>query len=655
MTAIEEIKQRIDIVEFISRYTPLQRAGSRYKGLCPFHNERTPSFIVSPDRGSWHCFGACSTGGDIFEFLMRKENMSFRDALETLARETGVELDDHNGDPERRRRAGLYAINEDAAAYFQDILRHHAQAAPARAYLERRQIDAATAERFAIGYALDKWDGLRNHLLHLGHSLPDLIAAGVIKENAEQTSTYDVFRGRVIIPIRDRRGRIVGFGGRVLDDSVPKYLNTPDTALFHKTKTIYAIDLAQDAIRRADQVVIVEGYMDVIAAHQYGFENVVACMGTALTSDQLQQLNRYTDNFVLALDADAAGQQATLRGLNQAREALQRQARLRPTAQGLAFEQRLAANLQIVSMPEGTDPDDVIRRDPAAWRDLVAGAQPLVEFFFKIAADRFDLTSGPGKGAAVSSLAPLIAELGDDVEREHYTRQLSKLVNISLERIEERVQAAVRTESVRHRRRPAPDELSPAPPRDAAVMPPPRGAEQGGFTQEDHLLALLLSSPELLIWLVQACGRMEIQPIQVDDFQRLENREIYRTLRQYLVGDEGWDSTLFQDELADPLHGRFGLMLAYGAQHPSRDATAVQEDAVKRLLSVRLNRLKEQSREINEMQRDLQEAHETAAAKDVGQANHEITRERWHLERLVKHLNELLYEQNRHNAGVRIQ
>ena len=185
MTAIDEIKQRIDIVEFISRYTPLQRAGSRYKGLCPFHNERTPSFIVSPDRGMWHCFGACGTGGDVFEFLMRKENLTFYEALETLARETGVELTGPEDDPARRQRSSIAAINGAAAAYFQEILRHHPAAAGARAYLERRQIDQATVERFAIGFALDSWDGLRNHLIHLGFRPDDLITAGVIKENAD--------------------------------------------------------------------------------------------------------------------------------------------------------------------------------------------------------------------------------------------------------------------------------------------------------------------------------------------------------------------------------------------------------------------------------------------------------------------------------------
>ncbi len=659
MTAIDEIKQRIDIVEFISRYTPLQRAGSRYKGLCPFHNERTPSFIVSPDRGTWHCFGACGTGGDIFEFLMRKENLTFYEALETLARETGVELTGPEDDPARRQRSSIVAINGAAAAYFQEVLRHHPAAAGARQYLERRRIDQAAAERFGIGFALDSWDGLRNHLIHLGFRPDELLTAGVIKENADQTSTYDVFRNRIVIPIRDIRERIIGFGGRVLDDAVPKYLNTPETALFHKSNVVYGIDLAQQAIREADKVVIVEGYMDVIAAHQHGFANVVACMGTALTSEQLQQLQRYTDNFVLALDADAAGQQATMRGLNQAREALKRQARLRPTARGLAFEQRLTANLQIVSMPEGRDPDDVIRQDPAAWAELVENARPLVDFFFQIAADRFDLASGPGKGTAVSALAPLIAELSDDIEREHYIRQLSQLVGISLERIEDRVRAAVRTEQVKQRHRQ--ERLEPPATRDVAAArngssrSGPENLTRENFTQEDHLLALLLNSPELLIWMAQTCDRLEIQVVHMDDFKRTENREIYRTLRQHVVGDEPWDSALFQDELAEQLHGHFGHMMAYGAKHPQLNAVVVQEDAVKTLLKVRIGHLKNKTREVSELQREMQQAEGPSAAKELANVNNQTIRDLSHLERLLKHLPEFLYEKDRRNSGVRIR
>ncbi|MCB0023648.1 MAG: DNA primase, partial [Caldilinea sp.] len=275
----DEVRQRVDVVELISRYTPLKRAGSVYKGLCPFHSERTPSFVVFPHTGTWHCFGACGTGGDVFSFVMQKENLSFREALQMLAQQVGVDLSAGEQDSGADQRTRLVEANEAAAQYFQHILTHHAGAAGARGYLERRGIDDATAARFRLGYALDGWSGLRDHLLERGFALELLLEAGLIKRNEERQSTYDAFRNRVIYPICDRQGRVIGFGGRVLDDSVPKYLNTAETPLFHKSHVVYGLDQAHRAIRERDQVVIVEGYMDVIAAHQFGYTNVVACMG----------------------------------------------------------------------------------------------------------------------------------------------------------------------------------------------------------------------------------------------------------------------------------------------------------------------------------------------------------------------------------------
>ncbi len=359
MSAIDEIKARANIEDVIGRYTELKKAGSILKGLCPFHNERTPSFVVYPNSGTWHCFGACGTGGDVFSFLMRKENIDFREALVRLAQETGVSLEEDEHDEERSLKVALHEVNEAAAKYFHDLLLNHAQATRARAYLERRKLDGETADSFQIGFSLDQWSGLRDYLSGRGFPLETQLAAGLVKRNEQRETIYDAFRNRVIIPIRDRQGRVIGFGGRVLDDSQPKYLNTAETPLFHKSHVVFGIDRAQDAIRKADEVVIVEGYMDVIAAHQHGFANVVACMGTAITSDQLRQLERYTRNFVMALDADAAGQAATIRGLNQARQALTRVSKpvLTP-GRGVQMTERLDATLRIISMPEGMDPDD---------------------------------------------------------------------------------------------------------------------------------------------------------------------------------------------------------------------------------------------------------------------------------------------------------
>ena len=374
---------------------------------------------------------------------MRKENLDFREAVELLAKQAGIEITRARrgsqwaaASPDLRRQRGGRRLFRTMSSTTIRRQRRHAVTC------ERRGIDHATGEQFRLGFALDGWSSLRDHLLEQRFSLELLLEAGVVKRNEERNSTFDMFRNRVIFPIRDRQGRVIGFGGRVLDDSVPKYLNTSETPVFHKSHVIYGLDLAQRAIRERDQVVIVEGYMDVIAAHQFGFTNVVACMGTALTPEQLRQLQRYTDNFVLALDADAAGQQATIRGLNQARQSLVRVRKPVVTPGGVRLEDRLGANLAITTMPEGKDPDDVIRADPQRWQAAVDAAKPLVDFYFDVVASTEDLGSARGKGLAVAELAPLIAELGDEIERQHYVQRLSRLVQVDEITIAGRVQAA---------------------------------------------------------------------------------------------------------------------------------------------------------------------------------------------------------------------
>ncbi|MFZ1752198.1 MAG: toprim domain-containing protein, partial [Caldilineaceae bacterium] len=330
--------------------------------------------------------------------------------------------------------------------------------------------------------ALNSWDGLSNYLSSRNFATELQVEAGLLKVNEERHSTYDAFRNRIIIPIRDRQGRVIGFGGRVMDDSQPKYLNTSETPLFHKSSVVYGLDLAYKAIRKEEQVVIVEGYMDVIAAHQFGYANVVACMGTALTPEQLQQLQRYTDSFILALDADAAGQQATMRGLNQARQSLTRVSKPTITPGGrIRLEEKLGANLRIAAVPIGKDPDDLIRRDAALWQKVVEDAKPLVDFYFDVVATQLDLTSARGKGLAVVELAPLIAELSDTIERQHYIQQLSRLVQVDERTITNRVSAAGRTAQAMQRgqiNRPSPD-VRPGRPLSFSSSPPPPSLSAG--------------------------------------------------------------------------------------------------------------------------------------------------------------------------------
>ncbi len=689
MSVSDEVKQRIDIVEFISRYTPLKKAGSSYKGLCPFHTERTPSFVVFPNTGTWHCFGACGIGGDIFNFLEKKENLEFREALEILAREAGVQLDEPSG--EVSQRDALYAINEAAASYFAEVLRNHTAAAPAREYVARRGIDATTVEKFRIGFGLNGWNGLRDYLSEKGYDVEAQLRAGLVKRNEQRGTIYDAFRNRVITPIRDRMGRVIGFGGRVLDDSQPKYLNTAETPVFHKSSVVYGIDLAHEAIRAADRVVIVEGYMDVIAAHQFGFANVVACMGTALTTDQLRQLQRYTNNFVLALDADSAGQQATIRGLNQARQSLDRVSRpaVSPGG-GLHMEERLGANLLVCSMPEGQDPDDVLRRDPAQWESLVGQAKPLVEYYLGVAAKQLDLTSAAGKGALVSELAPLIAELGDEIERQHYVQELSRLVQIDELTVARRVQAAARTSRVPVRPRPVrpggrgrPPQRRPqtppangigsppgnddyGPPPDDEAMPPEYGMPSAAAFRtpppaprssgkEDYLLACLLHDPDLVIALSAEAVKCNVDPPAVQDWQHVENQEIFRALKRYIAGDADWDVEAFQEGLTSYLHGRLGMLLADAAILPHISTEEFPQELLKVLLRMRQDQIQSDITRIKYLIDDAQRGGDMEAVRRFDAANNRNLRMMSHLQDTWVGLTRVLAVQGRAEKGVKIR
>jgi DNA primase len=449
-----------------------------------------------------------------------------------------------------------------------------------------------------------------------------------------------------------------------MDDSVPKYLNNSETPVFHKSHVIYGLDLAHRAIRERDQVVIVEGYMDVIAAHQFGFANVVACMGTALTPEQLRQLQRYTDNFVLALDADAAGQQATIRGLNQARQSLARVRKPVVTPGGVRLEDRLGANLAITTMPEGKDPDDVIRADPQRWQAAVDAAKPLVDFYFDVVASIEDLSSARGKGLAVAELAPLIAELGDEIERQHYVQRLSRLVQVDEITIAGRVQAATRTQQANAERQR--QERSSAAARDegASELRAAPGARREvatasksqptRFEHEDHLLASLLNDGNLLVWLSSATERLNLAPVMAEDWQNSENREIFQTLKRYLAGDEPWDIELFQDTLAPGLHGRLAHLLAYAAQVPQDNPLLQREDAAKVLVRMRIERLKQETINIKYLLADMQNAGEQEAVRSFFRINNQHLRELAHLQQVMARLPLELSQRASSEKGLKI-
>jgi DNA primase len=412
--------------------------------------------------------------------------------------------------------------------------------------------------------------------------------------------------------------------------------------------------------------------MDVIAAHQHGFSNVVACMGTSLTTDQLQQLQRYTQNFVLALDADAAGQQATIRGLNQARQALGRVAKPTVTAGGIHMEERLGANLFICAMPEGEDPDDVIRQQPARWQALVDNAQPLVDFYFDIVAKQYDLSGVQGKGQAVAELAPLIAELKDEIEQKHYVDQLSRWVRIDEQTIWERVRAVVRMPAGRRaehqergsRQRPIvrfganpprqpfepPLTLEPAP----AVAPAPSLAPGVNFSYEDYLLACLLREPDLLVWLAGAAATLEIEPLQVADLQNVQNQEIFRSLKQFISSDEQWDIELFQELLTPQLHGWLAQLLIYGTQMPPRNEVDQREDVIRTLIRMRIHRLSTESSNIKFLEDDAILQGDLEGSKQWSDVKNRHLRELYHLQQIRQRAGQRLFFRRQPERGIRI-
>lgn len=416
----EQIRDRIDLVEFIGRYVTLTRAGSNYKACCPFHQEKTPSFVVSPERGTWHCFGACGEGGDLFKFLMKVEGLEFFDALKKLAAEAGVEL-------ARKRQApdpldpGREIMGQ-TAAFYATALHRTAEAKIARDYLQHRGVAPEMVNTFQLGYSDRSADSLVSFLQGQGFSESHVLQTGLLYHDERQGSYRDRYRGRLMFPIRDARGRVVGFGARELDGEArgAKYINSPTTPLFNKSQVLYGIEQAGGPIRKLGEAVLVEGYLDVITAHQFGFANTVACLGTAVTPAQLGLLRRYTSQVVFALDADAAGQQATLRGLEKARATLRTSNR----DDRKSGHNRPEMALRIASMPEGRDPDDLIRTDADGWKEVVGSALTLVNFYANHVERAFRLEVPEQKQKAVELLVEVLAEVHQEVARDEYVKQL---------------------------------------------------------------------------------------------------------------------------------------------------------------------------------------------------------------------------------------
>ncbi len=408
---LEDILSRVDIVEIVSGYIPLKRAGRNFRALCPFHHEKTASFMVSPDRQIYHCFG-CNAGGNAFNFLMQYERLEFLEAVETLAKKAGVVL------PEAQRQDAktvslitqLYKINELTALFYGHNL-NSSEGTQAKNYLLKRGLKEESIKLFKLGLALDKWDALINHLRAKNISLSLLEKAGLILIK-EGGGYYDRFRNRIIFPIVDIKARELGFGARVLDDTLPKYINSPETPIYTKGRNLYGLNLAKDAIRENDCAVMVEGYLDFILPYQEGLRNIVASQGTALTSEQARLLKRYTHNVVMVYDADKAGELAALRSLD------------------IFIEEEM--NVKVVSLPQGFDPDLFVRKyGIAALQKKIEEAQNLFDYKINILKNRHDIKEAEGKARIACEMLPTIKKFKNSILKAEYTKKFAEVLNVA--------------------------------------------------------------------------------------------------------------------------------------------------------------------------------------------------------------------------------
>lgn len=596
MSAADEIKARLDIVSYIQQYAPLKRAGKSWKACCPFHDERTPSFVVNPDTQTWRCFGQCAEGGDVISFAMKKNGWSFSEALHELGKLTGVEVRQRS--PEERQRDerldALRGLMQAAADAFHDALKNPEAegAAAALAYArEKRGFTDETIQQYQIGYAPRGWNMLLDHLRGLGYDEAQIIESGMAARS-ENGRVYDRFRNRLMIPIRDERGRVIGFGARALAaEDNPKYLNSPQTPLFDKSRTLFGLDIAKSAIRESGTAVIVEGYMDAIQAHQAGFRNVVAQMGTAMTETQIRLLARMARRVILALDSDAAGQNATRRSLETARAALQAD-----------YAGRLQLDMRVLHIPGAKDPDELIRESPEQWSTLIAEALPVADFVIEM--EMAALPSQPSlqeREAVARRLLPMLIASENDLYKRDNLQKLALRLRIAERDLlawadEQRKiifaqppKTAPRARKGRNDAEP-PDlpplnyderELPPIEPqnsdyvqvatvvRGAAVRSPRKAAE---IAIEQYCLRALFQRPDSYYAVNRklreiAAARRELQdgPLAdwgAEDFTQAETRALMQTFLAAIEQDD-LDPIAYVWENADPaLHGALSAIMA---------------------------------------------------------------------------------------------
>ena len=503
---LDELVARSDIVDVVGSYVALSRKGSNLFGLCPFHNEKTPSFSVSPDKQIYHCFG-CKKGGGVINFIMEMENLSYPDAVRFLAKRAGLQVpeDDRNGTDQLRRR--LLALNKEAAQFYYQMLQQP-EGQAVRDYLDRRQIRRGIAVRFGMGAAPDSWDTLLRAMTARGYTKTELIRAGLAVQN-KNGGLYDKFRNRLMLPVIDVRGDVVGFGSRVLDKSEPKYMNTPETLTYSKRRVLYGLNLAKKTKR--PNIILCEGNLDVVTLHQAGFDNAVASMGTALTVEQTRLLSRYTKELVLCYDNDQAGQLATQRALELLNNS-------EFTVKVLHLPRRMVDGQAVKQ-----DADDFIKfQGPAAFERLLSGSETGMAFRLSQVAGKYDLTDDEGRVAYAAEISDVLCRLDNAVEREIYTVRAAEAAGLRPEALALEVERAGKRRRGKERRERERRELNPA----VSAQPAQRSIRYTNLRSamaEEGVLRLLLRQPELF---------GDTPPLAEDDFSSPLLGKIFTALWQ---------------------------------------------------------------------------------------------------------------------------
>ncbi len=518
---IDEVRERTDIVAVVSDHVVLKKTGKNFKGLCPFHTEKSPSFSVSPEKRIYHCFG-CGAGGNVFKFLMEIQHITFPDAIKLLAERVGIPLprntSGHSEDPRQKERDGLRKLNESATRYFQSLLKNPETGLSARNYLSSRHFDSETLERYRVGWSAPTWRGLLNHVQKNSSLTQEkLVQSGLVIQKEDGSTVYDRFRGRVIFPIKDIHGNIIGFGGRSInEEDQPKYLNSPETLLYQKSETLFGIDQAKQAIRRENQVILVEGYFDQMRAVQHGIENVVATCGTALTAKQAGVLRNHAETAVLIFDSDPAGRSASEKGFD------------------ILLEHGL--NVKIVALPEGQDPDSFIHEKGAdQFLEAVHNAKPFIESYIDALVEKTSGKTPADRVKMANQVLPLLAKVKNNVERTAWLEKFTSKTGIDDWTFLKELKKALSQNQVQLAE--TNNDLAPL------------------LNLEKHLVHLILSDKETAQVIL-----LELDP---EEFTDPDLRTIARTCQQKINAGEELKLDRLLDQTEDPgirtILSRFGL------------------------------------------------------------------------------------------------